>query len=391
MAVTELHSAINQLANERGIDVNDVYDSLKRALIVAYLKDNKVEEELEEQLSAEISDDGQISIFLEGVDVTPPNFGRIASQTAKNVLLQSVSESARNNLINDFEKQVGQIVQGYLYKIERNGDLYLDLGKIQGVIPYNERIHSEKYMTNKKYKALLKRIDRTGTRPRIILSRNDNAFIEALFEQEVPEIQDGTVRIEKIARESGVRSKIAVSSNNPKIDPSGAAIGQRGIRVQTITNELNGEKIDIINYSDQPERFIAASLSPANVLDIKIDPETNYAYVKVDESQSSLAIGGHGINARLAARLTGYNININGENTSNTIIEPSATEHTDKLGALLNKVNEEDNQNKLELPQIEEEGKLSNSFEEALKKAGEQLSKEANDNEVEIDTVNKEE
>lgn len=391
MAVTtELHSAINQLANERGIEVSDVYNSLKKALIIAYLKDNTIEEEQEELLSAEISDDGQISIILDGKDVTPPNFGRIASQTARNVLLQSVSEFARENIIADYESKIGEVIQGYLFRIDKSGDLLIDLGKIQGVVPYTERIRSERYNVNQKYKLLLKEIDRTGTRPKIVLSRVDDKLLELLFDQEVPEMRDGTVKIERIAREPGIRSKIAVSSTNPKIDASGATIGQRGSRVQSVTNELNGEKIDIINYSDQIEKFIAASLSPANVLSIQIDQNENYAYVKVDESQSSLAIGGQGINARLAAKLTGYNININGENTSDTIIE--ATDQEDRLGKLMENMSSDESKNTTLENILEKDTDLSSSFEEALKKAGEQISNENNEsNDDKEDQEDKEE
>jgi transcription termination/antitermination protein NusA len=313
MAITEFSAALNQVASERNIQPQEVLDTLKEALVAAYKKDNP-EREMDE-VEAEIDPDtGEAKIVFEGKDVTPAGFGRIASQTAKQVILQKIREAEKKSIADEYKTMLGTMTQGYIFRIDKD-TVIMDIGKTQGLMPKSEQIPSENYTLNQRYKVLIKTVtepDSPGGAT-IILSRKDPKFIEALIAQEVPEIQREVVTIESIAREAGKRTKVAVSSTDPKIDPSGACIGQRGVRVQAVTDELNGEKIDIINYSPDADRFIAQALAPAHVIDVIIDQEKKSATVKVSDDQLSLAIGNEGENARLAAKLTGYRISINGE------------------------------------------------------------------------------
>jgi N utilization substance protein A len=282
--------------------------------VAAYRKDAQLDEE--SNVEAKIDEDsGEVSILLDGRDVTPSGFGRIASQTAKQVILQKIREAEKISIATEYKDLIGTIVQGYIFRIEKD-TVIMDIGKTQGVLPVSEKIPSERYLMNQKYKVLIKEVsDEEGAinaSSTVILSRRDPQFIAKLFEQEVPEIQKGVVKIEGIAREAGERTKISVSSSDSKIDPSGACIGQRGIRVQAVTDELNGEKIDIINYSSDPDKYIASALAPAHVVDVILSDEGKSAVVKVSEDQLSLAIGNKGQNARLAAKLTGWRISIDG-------------------------------------------------------------------------------
>lgn len=314
MAITEFTAALNQVASERNIKPEDVLATLKEALVAAYYKDNPELVEDDGEVSAVIDgESGEVKIMKNGKDVTPAGFGRIASQTAKQVILQKIREAEKESIANEYRELIGTIIQGYIFRIDRD-TVIMDIGKTQAIMPESEQIRSERYSVNQKYKVLIKdvREDSKGFGSNIIVSRKDPQFIKELFAQEVPEIASGIVTIENIAREAGERTKIAVASSDPKIDPSGACIGQRGIRVQAVTDELNGEKIDIINHSPDIDKFIAASLAPAHVNDVTLEHETKTARVKVSEDQLSLAIGKEGQNARLAARLTGWRINIDG-------------------------------------------------------------------------------
>lgn len=311
MAINEFTSALYQVAAEKKLKPEEVIDSIKEAVLVAYKKDHVVSEEDDANLSSKVDENtGEIRILLNKKDVTPAGFGRIAAQAAKQVIFQKIREAEKNSMIQEYKEKVGTIVQGYIFRIDKDG-LVLDLGKAQGFLPNNEKVPSERYNMNQKLKVLVKDIVE-GIAPKIVLSRKDPKFILALFEQEVPEIASGVVTIERIAREPGSRTKIAVSSKDSKIDPSGACIGQKGSRVQAVTDELNGEKVDIVNYNIDPDKFIAAALSPATVLDVTIDNDTRQAFVKVADDHLSLAIGAGGQNARLAAKLAEYGINING-------------------------------------------------------------------------------
>jgi N utilization substance protein A len=316
MAISEFKAALNHLASERNITVEDVITTLKEAVSAAYRKDHEVSEEDLPKLNVRVNDEtGEIRVFLEDKDVTPVGFGRIASQTAKQVILQKVREAEKESIASEYRDQIGLIAQGYIFRIDREG-VIMDLGKTQGIMPVSEQIPNEKYQVNQKYKVLIKDVVKDTMGSKIVISRKDPMFIEALFKQEVPEMASGIVKIESIARESGERTKIAVSSSDSKVDASGACIGQRGVRVQAVTDELNGEKIDVINYSPDADRFIASALAPAHVLDVVLNHDERSASVKVSEDQQSLAIGKEGENARLAAKLTGWKITIGGVSVS---------------------------------------------------------------------------
>ena len=321
MAITEFTAALNQVASERNIKPEEVISTLKEALVAAYLKDNPEINEEDHGLVADIDHEtGEVKIMRGGKDITPAGFGRIASQTAKQVILQKIREAEKNSIANEYRELIDTIVQGYIFRID-NDTVIMDIGKTQGILPVSEQIPSERYSVNQKYKVLVKDVTDEASGSSIILSRRDPQFIKELFAQEVPEIASGVVSIENIAREAGERTKIAVASKEPKIDPSGACIGQRGVRVQAVTDELNGEKIDIINYSPDVDKFIAASLAPAQVVDVILNHDEKSASVHVEEGQLSLAIGNHGQNARLAAKLTGWRINIVGSDVDEKVDE----------------------------------------------------------------------
>ncbi len=316
MAMSEFNAAINQVASERGIPVESVLDSVKSALATAYKKDRKEhDEEVDlESIAVDLdSDTGEVKVLKDGKDVTPSGFGRIAAQTAKQVILQKIRETEKDVITAEYKQKIGQLVVGQVFRIE-NGIITLDLGKTrtQAVMPQNEQVLSEGYRSNQRLKVLIKDIRDTTRGPEIVVSRSDPEFVMKLFEQEVPEIASGVVKIEAIAREAGSRTKMAVSSRDEKVDPVGSCVGQKGVRVQSIIAELFGEKIDIVPYSGSIEKFIAASLSPAKVTEVDLVMEDKRAIVSVPEDQQSLAIGKEGQNARLANKLTKWKIDIKG-------------------------------------------------------------------------------
>lgn len=314
MAVTEFIAALNQVATERGISVDSVLESIKAALAAAYKKDRKEggeEVELEEIEVKLNSDTGEAVILKDGKDVTPSGFGRIAAQTAKQVILQKVRETEKQVILTEYKSKLGTLVNGHVFRME-NGIIVLDLGKAQGVLPQFEQVPNEQYRLNQRLKVLVKDIRESSRGTEIIVSRADPEFVKKLFEQEVPEVASGVVRIEAIAREPGSRTKMAVSSGDEKVDAVGSCVGQKGVRVQSIISELFGEKIDIIPYSNNTEKFIASSLSPAKVTEVVLDEENKRATVSVPEDQQSLAIGKEGQNARLANKLTKWKIDIKG-------------------------------------------------------------------------------
>lgn len=237
------------------------------------------------------------------------DFGRIAAQTAKQVIIQKIREAEKVSVFGEFGEKEGTIVTGAVQRIER-GNIFLDMGRASGIIPYEEQIPGERYRQGEKIRAYLTAVEETPRGVFLRLSRAHPQFLEKLFETEVPEIVAGTVEIRAIAREAGSRSKVAVYSTDSHIDPIGSMVGQRGVRVSTVMSELGGEKIDIIEWSEDSEKFVADALSPARVETVSVDNETNTATVEVSEDQQSLAIGRGGQNVRLAAKLTGYRIDI---------------------------------------------------------------------------------
>jgi transcription termination/antitermination protein NusA len=263
---------------------------------------------LDEDLDVDWSEvpEGQVSRS----DVTPENFGRIAAQTAKQVIQQRIREAERSMMYDEYVDRVTEVVTGIVQQAGDRNNILVDLGKVEALLPRSEQVDGERYEQGSRIKAVITEV-RSGTKgPQVILSRRDPELIKTLFELEVPEIADGLVEIRGVAREPGYRSKIAVESHAQGVDPVGACVGPRGSRVRMVVSELRGEKIDIIPWNDEPARFIAKALSPARVREVLVDDDTREATVVVPDDQLSLAIGKEGLNARLAARLTGWKVDI---------------------------------------------------------------------------------
>ncbi len=309
---TEFMAALNQVASERGIDPNIILESLRHALLAAYRRDfGEITEE--QELIADVDPDtGEVRILLDGKDVTPAGFGRIAAQTAKQVILQRIREAEKEAIMDDYGKKIGTVISAMIQRKE-GPNWMLDIGRTIGIMPPQEQAQGENYRLNQRLKVYVSEIKDGPRGQEIILSRSHPNLLAALFELEVPEVASGAVEIKAIAREAGNRSKVAVTSNQEGVDPVGSCVGQKGVRVQAITNELNGEKLDLILWSPDVERFIVAALSPAKAIDIKVDTEGKEAKVVVMDDQLSLAIGKEGQNVRLAAKLTGFRIDISGE------------------------------------------------------------------------------
>ncbi len=247
---------------------------------------------------------------IKRADVTPENFGRIAAQTAKQVILQRIREAERSMMYDEYVDRVSEVVTGIVQQAGDRNNVLVDLGKVEALLPRSEQVDGERYEQGSRIKAVITEV-RSGTKgPQVILSRRDPELIKTLFELEVPEIADGLVEIRGVAREPGYRSKIAVESHAQGVDPVGACVGPRGSRVRMVVSELRGEKIDIIPWNNEPARFVAKALSPARVREVYIDDDTKEATVVVPDDQLALAIGKEGLNARLAARLTGWRVDI---------------------------------------------------------------------------------
>src|SRR5438309_1763140 len=247
---------------------------------------------------------------IQRADVTPDNFGRIAAQTAKQVILQRIREAERSMMYDEYVDRVSEVVTGIVQQAGDRNNVLVDLGKVEALLPRSEQVDGERYEQGSRIKAVITEV-RSGTKgPQVILSRRDPELIKTLFELEVPEIADGLVEIRGVAREPGYRSKIAVESHAQGVDPVGACVGPRGSRVRMVVSELRGEKIDIIPWNPEPARFVAKALSPARVREVLVDDETKEATVVVPNDQLALAIGKEGLNARLAARLTGWKVDI---------------------------------------------------------------------------------
>jgi N utilization substance protein A len=319
MATSEFKLAIAQVATERGISPEDVISSIKSAMIKAYIRDfggTADKDKLAEQITVNIDEEtGETRLFdLDGKDITPSGFGRIAANAARGVISQKIRESEKQMILAEFKDKIGEIMIGTIFRIE-DGFVIVDLGKTQGIMPYSEQVQSESYYLNQKIKVLVKEVKQGVKGTEVIVSRSSADFVKKLFEAEVPEIANGTVEIVAIAREAGSRTKMAVTSADDKIDPVGSCVGQKGVRVQSIITELLGEKIDIIPYATSTEKFIASALSPARVTEVIIDEAENKAVVSVPEDQLSLAIGKDGQNVRLAFKLTKWKMDIKGTKT----------------------------------------------------------------------------
>lgn len=325
IARSEFASALAQVAHERGIDVELILDSIKTALIAAFRKDYPQDFNAEWVYEVEIDPiSGESKIFgapapAEGStkkptkkDVTPPGFGRIAAQTAKQVILQKIREAEKNATLSEYEKRLKSLVSGMILRFD-GANVIVDVGKSEAVMPPQEKIPTENYHINQRLVFFLEDIRDTMRGREIIVSRAAKGLVEGLFKREVPEVANSSVQIKAIAREPGSRTKIAVASNVAGVDPVGSCVGQKGVRVQAVINDLSGEKIDIIQHSDEPEKFIANALSPAQGIQVKITSTKKLiAKASVPNDQLSLAIGRDGQNVRLASKLTGYKIDVLG-------------------------------------------------------------------------------
>ncbi|MFW6143331.1 MAG: transcription termination factor NusA [Patescibacteria group bacterium] len=310
MVQTEFSAALNQVCSERGLEKEKVVGAIKEALLAAFRKDHPGEDMDEVTIDLD-SESGGVRVLRGKEDITPAGFGRIAAQTAKQVITQRLREDEKDALVSEFKQKIGTIAQGHIFRLE-NGVAVLDLGKTQALLPPQEQTPNESYQVNQQIRVLIKNIREGRKGPEIIVSRRSPAFVEELFALEVPEIDSGTVTIESVAREAGKRTKIAAASSNENIDPVGSLVGQKGTRVQAVLRELGPEKIDIIEYNENVKQFIANALSPAEVTSVETDEEKETATVQVPEDQLSLAIGKGGQNVRLAAKLTGWRIDIQG-------------------------------------------------------------------------------
>lgn len=316
-ARTEFASALNQICAEKGIEPEVALESIKSAVVAAYRKDYGAEEEMEYEVDLDMAT-GEFKVyeFPEGKEkkkkeVTPPGFGRIASMTAKQVIIQKLREAEKTAILDEYSKRVGTLVSGMIIRFD-GPNAIVDIGKAEGVMSPPEQVRSERYKVNQRLTFLIKEIRDTLRGREVIVSRADPGLVESLFRREVPEVASGAVEVKVIAREGGGRTKMAVSSTQLGVDPVGSCVGQKGVRVQAVIDELEGEKIDVIQYSDDPEKFIIAALSPAEGIKVELDEKRKEAVVSMPDDQLSLAIGREGQNVRLAAKLTGFRIDIKG-------------------------------------------------------------------------------
>ncbi len=346
----ELIIALDELEKERGIKKEYILESIQTALITAYKRNfdsaENVKVTIDEKTGethiysvktiVEAAKDQNFEISMDeakkidkkakigdeiNLEIVPRNFGRIAAQTAKQVIIQKLREVERDVIYSEYNDRKGEIVTGIVQKSDK-GIVVLDLGKLEGIMPTKEQIPTENYKVNDKIRAYVLDVNK-GSKggPQVIVSRAAGDFVRKLFEFEIPEIYEGLIEIKSVARDPGNRCKIAVYSNNENIDPVGSCVGQKGIRIQNIINELNGEKIDVIEWSQDPSIFISAALLPAQVLAVDIKEEEKFAQVIVPDDQLSLAIGKAGQNARLAAKLTNWKIDIKSETQFREMIE----------------------------------------------------------------------
>jgi len=341
MALSPFMSAINQICDEKGISKDSVVETIEAALAAAYRKDYgepgqiiqakldpesgemsfkrvysvvETEEEIEEpeaQLllpdAKKIDKKAKVGETVEVSLETHSEFGRIAAQTAKQVITQRLRETEREMLFSEFKDKERNLINGVIQQIE-NGNVIIDLGKINGIMLPFDQVKNEKYYSGQRLKVFVKEVEESGRGPRILVSRADAGLVQGLFENEVPEIATGSVEIKAIAREAGSRSKVAVATTQEGLDPVGSCVGQRGARIQAILAELGEEKIDIILWNDDEKQFIINSLSPAKVSKVTLDKKEQRAQVLVPEDQFSLAIGTGGQNVRLASKLTGWSL-----------------------------------------------------------------------------------
>lgn len=357
----EMLLAMEELEKENGMEPGSLLEAIELALVTAYKRDydstadnvkvvvdketgdyhvyaeKEVVEEVEDANTQILLDDAKkISKTYEvgdtaQIEIMPKNFGRIAAGTAKQVIIQKIREASREYLFNEFSNRKGEIVSGLIQKADGRV-VIVDLGRLEGIMPLKEQVPTETYKVNDKIRAYVVDVEK-GTKgaPQVIISRAHADFVRKLFELEIPEIYEGVIEIKNVSRDAGSRSKVAVYSPNENIDPVGSCVGQKGIRIQNIINELNGEKIDVIEWNEDPAIFISSALLPAQVLAVDIKEEEKFAQVIVPDDQLSLAIGKSGQNARLAAKLTNWKIDIKSESQFRKILEEA--QNTDEIEA----------------------------------------------------------
>ena len=355
----ELIQALEDLEKEKGIKKDYLLESIETALVTAYKRNfdsvenvkitmdsetgeihvyaekDVVEQVEDHNLQINLQDAQKISPKLElgdkaQIELVPRNFGRIAAQTAKQVMIQKIREASRNVLFDEFNDRKGEIVSGIIQKAD-GGIVVLDLGKLEGVMTIKEQVPTEHYHVNDKIRAYVLNVER-GLKGsvQVMLSRACPDFVRKLFELEIPEIYEGVIEIKSVSRDPGSRSKVAVYSPNENIDPVGSCVGQKGIRIQNIIHELNGEKIDVIEWNPDPSIYISAALLPAQVMAVDIHEDEKFAQIIVPDDQLSLAIGKSGQNARLAAKLTGWKIDIKSESQFREIMMKAQEEVTEE-------------------------------------------------------------
>ena len=346
----ELILALEELEKEKGIEKNYLLESIETALVTAYkrnfdsLENVKVEmdrktgathvysvKEVKEKATdttleisltdaKKINKTAKVGEMVE-VEIVPKDFGRIAAQTAKQVIIQKLREAERNIIFDEFNNRKGEIVSGIIQKADHN-IVVMDLGKLEGVMPLKEQIPTETYKVNDKIKGYVLDVERGAKgAPQVIVSRSHADFVRKLLEFEIPEIYEGVIEIKSVSRDPGYRSKVAVYSPDENIDPVGSCVGQKGVRIQNVINELNGEKIDVIEWNEDPSIYISSALLPAKILAVDINEQEKFAQVIVPDDQLSLAIGKSGQNARLAARLTNWKIDIKSESQFRKMLE----------------------------------------------------------------------
>lgn len=348
---TELIEALKMLEKERGIDAEILFEAIEEALVSAYRRE--FEARSTDNIRAEIDrETGEMRVFLdktvvETVDdpnaeislaeakalsdefelgdlmefqLRPQDFGRLAAQTAKNVINQKLSSAERERIQNEFSSRIGELAAGVIQRKDRR-EVIVDIGRAEAVLPYHEQVRQDGYNFNQRLRFLILKVDEKRGRPVVYVSRSHPNVVRKMFEQEVPEIANGIVEIMSVAREAGSRSKIAVASRDSNVDPVGSCVGQRGLRVQAVMDELMGEKIDIIEWDPDVTVFISNSLNPAKVIRVDLLEDEKVARVVVPDHQLSLAIGREGQNARLSARLTGWKIDIKSESQYREAVE----------------------------------------------------------------------
>lgn len=386
--------ALDELCKDKNVEKDVILDALEKALVKSYQKNYDNQENVDVVIDHET---GEIGVFalkdvVEQVEdpinqiclkdakdvdsslavgdtarikLVPKNFGRVAAQTARNIVIQKIRDAQRESLFGDYLDRENELITGSIQRVDKY-NVYVNLDKIEGIVPLKEQVATESYIPNERMKFLIKEVRNSGKDPQIVLSRSSENLVTRLFELEVPEITDGVIEIYSIAREAGSRTKMAVFSNDDTIDAVGACIGYKGARVNSIVDSLQGEKIDIINYSKDIEAFISNALSPADIIEVYVNERNKQSLVVVEDDQLSLAIGKEGQNARLAARLTGWKIDIK----SKLEFDRLSQEDIDEIL----EINEKEDLPGEEVSQIEENSPIEDLDQEQIDQVSEEVS-----------------